>query len=322
MYFPQLVAGPIERPQNMLFQFHKVHIFDYHNFTEGLKHIIWGLFKKVVIADRISEYVNTVYNNPHDHHGTQLLMATFFFSFQIYCDFSGYSSIAIGTSRIFGIKLMTNFNRPYLADSIRDFWKRWHISLSSWFKDYLYIPLGGNRVPVMRGYFNLFFVFLVSGLWHGANWTFVIWGALHGFYSVFATISQPVRNKINHFLLIDRIPFIYRFFQMGATFLLASFAWIFFRATSLEDAMYIVKNIFRVETFQNLNLFKFTADMYLSLALVFLLITIEVLEEKLRLSEALKLSPVVLRYSVYAAGIIAMVVLGVWKSADFIYFQF
>lgn len=322
MYFPQLVAGPIERPQNMLWQFHKEHQFDYRNFTEGLKHIIWGLFKKVVIADRISEYVNTVYNNPFDHHGAQLLMATFFFSFQIYCDFSGYSSIAIGTSKIFGINLMTNFSRPYLADSIRDFWKRWHISLSSWFKDYLYIPLGGNRVPVMRGYVNLFIVFLVSGLWHGANWTFVIWGALHGFYSVFATFSQPLRNKINHFLWIDRVPFVYRFFQVAATFLLASFAWIFFRAANLSEAMYIVQNIFRVETFQNLNLFQFTADMYLSLALVALLMIIEILEEKYRLSQALKLSPVAVRYSVYALGIIAMMVIGVWKSADFIYFQF
>lgn len=322
MYFPQLVAGPIERPQNMLWQFHKQHQFDYRNFTEGLKHIIWGLFKKVVIADRVSEYVNVVYNNPQDHHGTQLLMATLFFSFQIYCDFSGYSSIAIGTSRIFGINLMTNFRRPYLADSIKDFWKRWHISLSSWFKDYLYIPLGGNRVPVMRGYFNLFIVFLVSGLWHGANWTFVIWGALHGFYSVFATLSQPVRNKVNHFIRIDRLPSLHRFFQILITFCLASFAWIFFRAANFDDAMYIVTNIFRVETFSGLNLFKFSADMYLSFALVALLLFIEILEEKFHLSESLKLSPVAVRYSVYAAGIIAMMVLGVWKSADFIYFQF
>ena len=322
MYFPQLVAGPIERPQHMLHQFHRENTFDYENIREGLKHIIWGLFKKVVIADRISEYVNVVYNNPHDYQGAHLLLATLFFSVQIYCDFSGYSSIAIGTSKIFGINLMVNFQRPYLAQSIRDFWKRWHISLSTWFKDYLYIPLGGNRVAVSRGYFNLFVVFLVSGLWHGANWTFVIWGALHGFYSAFAQFTQPVRNRINTFLGLPKVPFVFNLMQITITFCLASFAWIFFRAQSFTDAMYIAENIFRIDSLQHLNLFKFSVDMYLSIALILLLVIIEILEEKARLSSVLKVSPVYVRYSVYATGIIAMVMLGIWKSADFIYFQF
>lgn len=322
MFFPQLVAGPIERPQNMLHQFHAKAEINYLNIIEGIKHIVWGLFKKVVIADRISEYVNIVYNSPQDFQGSQLLMATFFFSFQIYCDFSGYSSIAIGTAKILGINLMTNFSRPYLAHNIREFWHRWHISLSTWFRDYLYIPLGGSRVSVPRAYLNTFIVFLVSGLWHGANWTFVIWGALHGFYQIFGKLTQPARDYMNRLFGLTRSPFLLKFLQIVTTFLLASFAWIFFRARSFDDAMYIVRHIFSLETIQHLNLFKFPVDMYLSIFLVFFLILIEILEEKIKLSEKLKVSPVFIRWSVYAATILALFVLGVWRSADFIYFQF
>ena len=322
MFFPQLVAGPIERPQHMLHQFHQETHLDFQRIADGLKHIVWGLFKKVVIADRISEYVNVVYNNPHDFQGSHILVATIFFSFQIYCDFSGYSSIAIGTARILGINLMVNFRRPYLAHDIREFWQRWHISLSSWFRDYLYIPLGGSKVPVFRGYFNVFIVFLVSGLWHGANWTFVIWGALHGLYMMVAKVTQPLRDKINTITGLSKIPSFLGALQIITTFILATFAWIFFRAQSLNDAMFIVENIFRIETFQNLNLFKFPVDMYISILLVFLLIAVEILEERLKISEALKVSPVLVRWSVYVASLIIMVVLGVWKSADFIYFQF
>ncbi len=322
MFFPQLVAGPIERPQNMLHQFHREARLDYRNIAEGLKHIAWGMFKKVVIADRISEYANVVYNSPQEFKGTQLLIATLFFSFQIYCDFSGYSSIAIGTARILGINLMTNFRRPYLADSIREFWHRWHISLSSWFRDYLYFPLGGSRVRVSRAYFNIFIVFLVSGLWHGANWTFVIWGGLHGFYQMFGKFTQPVRDKINKATGLTRAPGFLKFTQILVTFLLATFAWIFFRAKTLDDAVYIIRNIFTFETVQNLNLFKYSVDMYISIFLIIMLLIIEVLEEKLKLSESLRISPAFVRWTVYGASIIAMIVLGVWKSADFIYFQF
>src|SRR5678815_1064118 len=178
MFYPQLVAGPIERPQNLLHQFYENHKFDYERVVNGLKLILWGFFKKLVIADRLALYVGAVYNNPTHHTGLSFIMATIFFAFQIYCDFSGYSDIAIGAAKVMGFKLMTNFNRPYFARSISEFWKRWHISLSTWFKDYLYISLGGNRVSVPRWYFNLFIVFLVSGLWHGANWTYIIWGCL------------------------------------------------------------------------------------------------------------------------------------------------
>ncbi len=177
MFYPQLVAGPIERPQNLIHQFYEKHIFDYQRITDGLKLMAWGLFKKVVIADRLAILVNQVYDNPTNYKGLPLIFATIFFSFQIFCDFSGYSDMAIGAAKVMGFKLMTNFNRPYSSKSISEFWKRWHISLSTWFRDYLYISFGGNRVSIPRWYFNLFFVFLVSGLWHGAKWTFVIWGA-------------------------------------------------------------------------------------------------------------------------------------------------
>jgi alginate O-acetyltransferase complex protein AlgI len=322
MFFPQLVAGPIERPQNMLHQFHEKHIIDYQRIADGLKQIVWGLFKKVVIADRLSEYVNIVYNNPTDYQGPHLLLATVFFSFQIYCDFSGYSDIAIGTAKILGYNLMVNFRRPYLSQSIHEFWQRWHISLSTWFRDYLYISLGGNRVSVPRHYFNLFFVFLVSGLWHGANYTFIIWGALHGFYLVFARLTKPVRDRINKFTGLSNFPKVFTLYQGFLTYILATFAWIFFRAKSMHDALYIIKNMFHWETFSNLNLFKFRVDLYLSLALIIILFLFDGFEEKIKISEKLSISPSIVRWTVYAASIIALVVLGVWKSADFIYFQF
>jgi alginate O-acetyltransferase complex protein AlgI len=322
MFFPQLVAGPIERPQHMLFQFHRENTLNFQDIAEGLKQIVWGLFKKVVIADRISEYVNVVYADPHQFHGTQLLIATFFFTFQIYCDFSGYSSIAIGTAKILGINLMQNFKRPYLSLNIREFWQRWHISLSSWFRDYLYIPLGGSRVPLLRGYFNTFIVFLVSGLWHGANWTFVIWGALHGFYMVFAKVTQPLRDRFNQFTGLTRMPGLFRGIQMVITFVLASIAWIFFRARSLNDALYIVSHIFKLDTIQNFNLFEFSIDFYLSILLILFLFIVEAFEERSNFFQKIKVSPAIVRWTIYLASVFSLLALGVWKSADFIYFQF
>jgi alginate O-acetyltransferase complex protein AlgI len=192
MYFPQLVAGPIERPQNLLHQFREVKRFDWERFWNGASLSLWGLFKKVVVADSLAIYTDTIYNNSRQHTGTSLLLATYFFAIQIYCDFSGYSDIARGISRIYGIELMKNFETPYFAKSISEFWARWHISLSTWFRDYVYIPLGGNRVPLARNMFNIGLVFLISGLWHGANWTFVIWGALHGMYYLVWRSLEPV----------------------------------------------------------------------------------------------------------------------------------
>lgn len=243
MFYPQLVAGPIERPQNLLYQFRKNFDFDYERVVDGLKLMLWGLFKKIVIADRLAIYVDSVYNNPYQHHGLTFALATFFFAFQIYCDFSGYSDIAIGAARVMGFKLMTNFNRPYFARNISEFWKRWHISLSTWFKDYLYISMGGNKVSIPRWYFNLFIVFLVSGLWHGANWTFIIWGALNGFYLVFAIITRKFRDKMNKLSGIEKIPWLNHTFQILTAFVLTCFAWIFFRANNVNDAFHIVKEI-------------------------------------------------------------------------------
>ena len=206
MFYPQLVAGPIERPQNLLHQFYEKHEFDCNRVVEGLKIILWGLFMKIVIADRIAIYVNAVYNNSEQHSGKSLALATVFFAFQIYCDFAGYSNIAIGTAKVMGFKLMTNFNRPYFSRSISEFWKRWHISLSTWFRDYLYISLGGNRVSIPRWYLNLFLVFTISGLWHGANWTYIIWGSLNGFYLVFAIITEKWRKRFKQLIGLDQLP--------------------------------------------------------------------------------------------------------------------
>ena len=196
MFYPQLVAGPIERPQNLLHQFWEKHSFDYENARTGLMMMLWGLFKKVVIADRLSVYVNAVYDHPHQFTGLPVILATIFFAFQIYCDFSGYSDIAIGAARVMGFRLMTNFSYPYSSQSIGEFWKRWHISLSTWFKDYVYISLGGNRVSIRRLYFNLLITFLISGLWHGANWTFVIWGGLNGLYLIVESYKNPLWQKV------------------------------------------------------------------------------------------------------------------------------
>jgi len=197
MYFPQLVAGPIERPQNLLHQFKEVKRFDWQRLWNGASLSLCGLFKKVVVADSLAIYTDTIYNNSRQHTGTSLLLATYFFAIQIYCDFSGYSDIARGISRIYGIELMKNFETPYFAKSISEFWSRWHISLSTWFRDYVYIPLGGNRVSLARNMFNIGVVFLISGLWHGANWTFVIWGALHGMYYLVWRSLEPMRTGVS-----------------------------------------------------------------------------------------------------------------------------
>jgi alginate O-acetyltransferase complex protein AlgI len=244
MFYPQLVAGPIERPQNVLPQFHTEHKFDYQRVTDGLKWMAWGMFKKVVIADRMAIFVNPIYDAPNQYGGPALLVATLAFAIQIYCDFSGYSDIALGSAQVMGVKLMKNFNHPYFAKSISEFWNRWHISLSTWFRDYLYIPLGGNRVSRIRWIFNLFITFVVSGFWHGANWTFIIWGALHGLYVVFFGMTGNIWKRISEIVRLSKFPWLERRIAIFSTFSLVSFAWIFFRANSLSDAMTIAQGLF------------------------------------------------------------------------------
>ncbi|MEA4815240.1 MAG: MBOAT family O-acyltransferase [Lachnospiraceae bacterium] len=238
-FFPQLVAGPIERSQNLLPQFYEKHDFNFSRAADGIKIMLIGFFKKIVVADRIAVAVNTVYNSPSDYGGLCLFAATFLFAFQIYCDFSGYSDIAQGAAKILGFSLMDNFKKPYLSLSIREFWKRWHISLSTWFMDYVYIPLGGNRKGVARKRGNLFLTFLISGLWHGANWTFVVWGAIHGIYMVIGDILRPMFGKVK-----GKKSAVIKILSVFITFTLTDFAWIFFRANTISEGIYIAKTMF------------------------------------------------------------------------------
>ncbi len=243
-FFPQLVAGPIERPDNLMPQLKEFHKLNAENAFLGMQKMAVGFFKKIVVADIIATYVNTVYNDVSAATAPGIIIATVLFAVQIYCDFSGYTDIAIGCSRVMGIKLMQNFDRPYSARSIKEFWDRWHISLSTWFRDYLYIPLGGNRCSRPRYYMNLFIVFLVSGLWHGANWTFVLWGALHGFFRVFGTATKKSRMALYGKMGINRDSKIFAAAQRCCTFFLVCFSWIFFRANSIGDIGTIFGKLF------------------------------------------------------------------------------
>ncbi len=243
-FFPQLVAGPIERPDNLIPQLKEAHKFNKDDAIKGAKHMMVGFFKKICVADLISVYVDSIYNDVEGATGIGVLIATALFAVQIYCDFSGYTDIAIGCARVMGIRLMKNFDHPYTATTIKEFWGRWHISLSSWFKDYLYIPLGGNRCARWRHLLNIMIVFMVSGLWHGANWTYVIWGALHGFYQIVGTLTFKQRNR-----LVERAGFtkehpLVVWIRRINTFLLATFAWLFFRANSVSDAFALIGRIF------------------------------------------------------------------------------
>jgi len=242
-YFPQLVAGPIERADSLLPQLRTAHRFDYVNAVEGLKLIAWGLFKKVVVADRIAPVVDAVYSSPGGHSGPVCALATVLFGFQILCDFSGYSDIALGSARVMGIRLMQNFRQPYRAVSLKDFWQRWHISLSTWFRDYVYVPLGGNRCSRAKMYRNLLLVFLVSGIWHGAAWTFVIWGALHGVLLVAEHALVPLRAAAARWSGLARWPRIATALSLLTTFLLVNLTWVFFRAASVSDALTVLSSI-------------------------------------------------------------------------------
>jgi len=236
-FFPQLVAGPIERAKNLLPQFHTFQKFSYDAAVEGFKLMLWGYFMKLCVADRLGLYVDAVYNNVGQHNGTSLALATFFFAFQIYGDFAGYSLIAIGAAKVMGYKLMENFRRPYFAVSISEFWKRWHISLSTWFKDYLYISIGGNRVKPWRHLLNLFITFVVSGMWHGANWTFFTWGSLHGLYLIIGVLKKKYLPALHLPKTLQKL------WDILIVFILADFAWIFFRANSITDAFAVIHSL-------------------------------------------------------------------------------
>jgi alginate O-acetyltransferase complex protein AlgI len=321
-FFPQLVAGPIERSVNLLPQFRQRFSFDYDRIRDGILLMAWGFFKKVVIADRLAEYVNIVYHSPEVYGGLQSILATIFFAFQIYCDFSGYSDIAIGTALIMGYRLMTNFRRPYMAASIREFWQRWHISLSTWFRDYVYIPLGGNRVAKWRWNLNLFVTFTVSGLWHGAEWTFVIWGALHGFYLMFAIWTKNWQQKFNDISGLSKNPNVLRVAQAVTTFILVYISWVFFRALNTNDAFLILGNMFGSST-GSINLFRYPIDMYISLVAMVLLLSVEILEEKYEIYRMLKYTSYrSIKWGTLTLVLLSILVFGIWEEVDFIYFQF
>ena len=246
-FFPQLVAGPIERSKNLLTQLREPRKFDFGYAFDGILLMLWGLFLKIVLADRIAIFVDTVYGDCEHYQGIYLIVATVLFAVQIYCDFSGYSTIAMGTAKLLGIELMDNFNAPYLSTSVADFWRRWHISLTSWFKDYLYIPLGGSRRGTFRKYINKMIVFILSGLWHGAQLTFVVWGAINGLYQVIGEVLMPIRKKVSDIIGINRNSEGVYALSVLATFALVDFTWIFFRADSLGRAIYIIKSILNTE---------------------------------------------------------------------------
>jgi len=243
-FFPQLVAGPIERPGNLIPQLKQTHPWSRDDAVKGAKHMLVGFFKKICVADLISVYVNSIFNDAESATALGIIIATALFAVQIYCDFSGYTDIAIGCARVMGIRLMQNFDHPYMATSIKEFWSRWHISLSSWFKDYLYIPLGGNRRGKGRALFNVFVVFLVSGLWHGANWTFVIWGAIHGIYQISGTLTKDARDRALTRLGMSRDSGFIKWWRRICVFVLVCFAWLFFRANSVADVWVLLDRLF------------------------------------------------------------------------------
>jgi len=333
MFYPQLVAGPIERPQNMLHQFHEKHEFDYDRLKSGIALMVWGLFKKMVIADRLGLFVNQAYDNAHEYQGIPLIIATFFFAFQIYCDFSGYSDIALGAARTIGFKLMLNFNYPFISTTVGDYWRRWHISLSTWFNDYLFLPLNVAKRdwgPVAV-YYALFITFFLSGLWHGAAWTFIIWGSLHGLAIIFEIIFRKQRKKLS-----KKIPkSIYFPMSRIIVFLFLCFTWIFFRAYTVSDAFYVISNLFanvgpqinqivtnKVARDTLLYVGQGQTAFLLSLCLIVLLEIVQKVLRKVNIADWVFERPKAIRYGIYYVMIFSILVFAVYSKAKFIYFQF
>ena len=324
MFFPQLVAGPIERPQNLLHQFREWHRVNYVNITCGLKRMAWGFFKKLVVADRLALYVNDVYGAPRAHNGLQLSLGTLFFAYQIYCDFSGYSDIALGAAQVLGFKLMENFRTPYYSLSVSEFWRRWHISLSTWFKDYVYIPLGGRRVSTGRYALNILITFGISGLWHGASWTYVWWGLLNGVYLIFGWLTKEWRDRFFSSIGLGEQTIVRKTIMWASTFVLTCVAWIVFRAKSLTDAWYVFGhllqgwNIHQVKTEQFL-----LRQMPIAITAILVLETCQLWAQS-GASVPFKFSklPLTGRLAAYAALVLLVVMFGIYRKTQFIYFQF
>lgn len=316
-FFPQLVAGPIERATNLLPQFYQKRQFLYANAVDGVRQVIWGLFKKVVIADNCAKYANIIFNNSDDYSGSTLLLGAFLFAFQIYCDFSGYSDIAIGISRFFGFDLKQNFAFPYFSRDIAEFWRRWHISLSTWFRDYLYIPLGGSRGSLNEKIRNVFIIFLVSGFWHGASWTFIIWGGLNALY--FLPLLLASKNRVNTDIVAQNklLPSVREIIQMSVTFFITIVAWIFFRANSVSHALTYLKDMFNESLFSKPAFIPYTI---LILVMIFILIEWIGRQGKYALEGIDKINKP-FRWSIYIVLILIMF-LFTGEEQAFIYFQF
>ena len=331
-FFPQLVAGPIERSKNLLVQINEKHYFDYDRIKNGLLLMLWGFFKKMVVADRIAILVNHVFGNYQNYAGFQIAVGVIMFGFQIYCDFSAYSDIAKGAAQVMGFRLIDNFRQPYFASSISDFWRRWHISLSTWFRDYLYIPLGGNRCSSLKKYRNLMITFLVSGLWHGASWNYILWGGVHGTYQIIGEITQPFKRKIYNKLKVNTEVFSFKLGKILTTFLLVNFAWIFFRAQSADTAIGIIKRLFakfNPHILFNKSLYSFglkATEFYVAIISILILLCFDYLDMKYNVIEKLACQNMVFRWIIYFAAVMILLIFGVYGTdyvqTQFIYFQF
>ena len=335
-FFPIILAGPIERAGNMLCQFDSTYLteieFDTERIRNGFVRMLWGYFQKLVLADRIATAVNTVYDSPENYGGAMVFVATVLYTFQIYYDFAGYSNIAIGIANVFGIKVMENFRAPYLATGIADFWRRWHISLSSWFRDYVYIPLGGNRKGKLRKYFNLMIVFLLSGLWHGAGWNYILWGGLHGLYQVAESLSKNICKKVSGLLKLKKDSFSFNGIKILFTFLEVNVAWVLFRVKDMEQLSRIVRRFEDVQAWQIFNggiyeLGLNRANVHLMIMGIILVTLVDILNEKgIKVSECIAKERLWIRWSIYWAAIIIILLCGMWGSGydanSFIYYQF
>lgn len=332
-FFPQLVAGPIERSASLLPQLDVPHHFDTERFRKGVLLMLWGFFMKIVIADRIAIAVDTVYGDIGSYPGLYQVIASVLFAFQIYCDFNGYSTIAIGSAKILGIDIMENFDAPYMGLSVAGFWRRWHISLTTWFKDYLYIPLGGNRCGKMRKYINKMIVFTLSGLWHGASWSFVFWGMLNGFYQVVGEAMMPLRKRILSIFHINTDSILYKLLAAVTTFVLIDFTWVFFRSGSIGAALRVLRMMF---SSYNPEIFKTDELYFLGVAsgsfrmvilCILILITADILKYLgISVSDWIMKQHMYIRASIVAFSILFILTFGVWGPAfdisNFIYFQF
>ncbi len=321
MYFPQLVAGPIERIGNLLPQLKAEHTLKPENISLGGRKMLWGMFKKVVVADNLALFADAVFNHPKDYSGMGLVIGVFAFAVQIYCDFSGYSDIALGASKIMDIDLMTNFTTPYFSASVPEFWRRWHISLSTWFRDYIYIPLGGNRVSKPRWCLNQLVTFTVSGIWHGAGYTYVLWGFLNGLYIITSKLTKPAQDKIAAITRFDKVPKIRRCVGVVFTFVLISFTWIFFRANTFADAFYIIRSLFSPTTMDFSTIPELRVCVSIAAAAV--LFAVELFQNVGRnVLNRIFTMPHPVRLVLYAVAVAVIVIFGAYDNKAFIYFQF